>query len=42
VGIDVPRYVQLAAEGKYGEAIAVVREKTAFSRHCRSRLFRHV
>ncbi len=29
-GIDVPRYVQLAAEGKYGEATAVVREKLPF------------
>ena len=29
-GIDVPRYVQLAAQGKYGEAIAVVREKLPF------------
>ncbi|WP_246262365.1 FAD-dependent oxidoreductase [Aromatoleum evansii] len=29
-GIDVPRYVQLAAEGKYGEAIAVVRERLPF------------
>lgn len=29
-GIDVPRYVQLAAEGRYGEAIAVVREKLPF------------
>lgn len=29
-GIDVPRYVQLAAEGKYDEAIAVVREKLPF------------
>jgi len=29
-GIDVPRYVQLAAEGKYGEAAAVVREKLPF------------
>ncbi|MGE5467940.1 MAG: FAD-dependent oxidoreductase [Ignavibacteria bacterium] len=29
-GIDVPRYVQLAAEGKYAEAIAVVREKLPF------------
>ena len=29
-GIDVPRYVQLAAEGKFGEAIAVVREKLPF------------
>jgi formate dehydrogenase beta subunit len=30
VGIDVPRYVQLAAEGKYDAAIAVVREKLPF------------
>jgi formate dehydrogenase beta subunit len=29
-GIDVPRYVQLSAEGKYGEAVAVVREKLPF------------
>lgn len=29
-GIDVPRYVQLAGEGRYGEAIAVVREKLPF------------
>ncbi len=29
-GIDVPRYVQLAAEGKYSEATAVVREKLPF------------
>ena len=29
-GIDVPRYVQLAAEGRYGEAVAVVREKVPF------------
>lgn len=29
-GIDVSRYVQLAAEGRYGEAIAVVREKLPF------------
>lgn len=29
-GIDVPRYVQLAAQGRYGEAIAVVREKLPF------------
>lgn len=29
-GIDVPRYVQLAAEGKFGEAVAVVREKLPF------------
>ena len=29
-GIDVPRYVQLAGEGRYGEAVAVVREKLPF------------
>jgi formate dehydrogenase (NADP+) beta subunit len=29
-GIDVARYVQLAAEGKYSEAVAVVREKLPF------------
>jgi formate dehydrogenase beta subunit len=29
-GIDVPRYVQLAGEGKYAEAVAVVREKLPF------------
>ncbi len=29
-GIDVPRYVQLAAAGRYGEATAVVREKLPF------------
>ena len=29
-GINVPLYVQLAAEGKYGEAVAVVREKLPF------------
>ncbi len=29
-GIDVARYVQLAAEGKYAEAVAVVREKLPF------------
>ena len=29
-GIDVPKYVQLAAEGRYGEAVAVVREKLPF------------
>ena len=29
-GIDVPRYVQLAALGRYGEATAVVREKLPF------------
>ncbi len=29
-GIDVPRYVQMAAESRYDEAIAVVREKLPF------------
>ncbi len=29
-GIDVARYVQLAGEGKYAEAVAVVREKLPF------------
>ena len=29
-GIDVPRYVQLAATGRYAEAVAVVREKLPF------------
>ncbi|MBI4292507.1 MAG: FAD-dependent oxidoreductase [Betaproteobacteria bacterium] len=29
-GIDVPRYVQLAGLGRYGEATAVVREKLPF------------
>jgi len=30
VGIDVPRYVRLIAEGKYSEALAVVRERVPF------------
>jgi formate dehydrogenase beta subunit len=29
-GTDVPRYVRLAAEGKYGEATAVIRERVPF------------
>ncbi|TET76879.1 MAG: BzdV protein [Dehalococcoidia bacterium] len=29
-GIDVPRYVRLIAEGKFAEAVAVVREKVPF------------
>ncbi len=29
-GIDVPRYVRLIAEGRYAEALAVVREKVPF------------
>ena len=31
-GIDVPRYVRLTAEGKFAEAVAVVREKVPFPR----------
>lgn len=31
-GIDVPRYIHLVAEGKFAEAIAVVREKVPFPR----------
>ncbi len=31
-GIDVPRYVRLTAEGKFAEALAVVREKVPFPR----------
>ncbi|MBU1056568.1 MAG: (2Fe-2S)-binding protein [Proteobacteria bacterium] len=29
-GIDVPRYIRLISEGKYDEAVAVVREKVPF------------
>jgi len=29
-GIDVPRYIRLIGEGKYGEAVAVIREKVPF------------
>jgi formate dehydrogenase beta subunit len=31
-GIDVPRYVRLAAEGKFDEALSVVRERVPFPR----------
>jgi len=31
-GIDVPRYVRLTAEGKFAEAVAVVRERVPFPR----------
>jgi formate dehydrogenase beta subunit len=31
-GIDVPRYVRLTAEGKFDEALAVIREKVTFPR----------
>jgi ferredoxin len=34
VGIDVPRYVHLIAEGKYGQALAVVREKVPLPSVC--------
>ena len=30
LGIDVPRYIRLISEKKYGEAAAVIREKTPF------------
>ena len=29
-GIDVPRYIRLIGKGKYGEAVAVIREKVPF------------
>jgi len=29
-GIDVPRYIRLIGQGKYGEAVAVIREKVPF------------
>ena len=29
-GIDIPRYIRLTGEGKYGEAVAVIREKVPF------------
>ncbi len=34
VGIDVPRYVRLITEGKYDEALAVVREKAPLPSVC--------
>ena len=30
VGMDAPRYIRLIADGKYGEAMAVIREKVPF------------
>ncbi len=33
-GIDVPRYVRLISEGKYPEAVAVIREKIPFPSVC--------
>lgn len=29
-GIDIPRYIRFIAEGKFGEAVAVIREKVPF------------
>ncbi len=29
-GVDAPRYIRLIGEGKYGEAVAVIREKVPF------------
>lgn len=34
VGIDVPRYVRLIADGKFDDAIAVIREKNPFPSVC--------
>ncbi|MDP3879940.1 MAG: FAD-dependent oxidoreductase, partial [Dehalococcoidales bacterium] len=33
-GIDVPRYVRAIGQGKYGEAVAVIREKIPFPSVC--------
>lgn len=33
-GIDVPRYVRLIGEGKFGEAVSVIREKIPFISVC--------
>lgn len=38
-GVDVPRYVRLTAEGKFEEALAVVREKIPFPSVCGSACF---
>jgi formate dehydrogenase beta subunit len=38
-GVDVPRYVRLTAEGKFKEALAVVREKIPFPAVCGSACF---
>jgi NADPH-dependent glutamate synthase beta subunit-like oxidoreductase len=40
LGIDVPRYVRLIAEGKPDEALAVIREKTPFASLCGYLCFR--
>ncbi|MDY6893457.1 MAG: NADH-quinone oxidoreductase subunit NuoF [Chloroflexota bacterium] len=34
VGVDVPRYIRLIADGKYDEAVAVIREKMPFPSVC--------
>ena len=33
-GVDVPRYIRFIAEGKFGEAVAVIREKIPFPAVC--------
>ena len=33
-GIDVPRYIRAIGQGKFGEAIAVIREKIPFPAVC--------
>ena len=38
-GVDVPRYVRLTAEGKFEEALTVVREKIPFPAVCGSACF---
>jgi NADPH-dependent glutamate synthase beta subunit-like oxidoreductase/ferredoxin len=40
LGIDVPRYVRLIAEGKSDEALAVIRKKTPFASICGYLCFR--
>ena len=40
LGIDVPRYVRLIAEGNPDEALAVIREKTPFASMCGYLCFR--
>jgi NADPH-dependent glutamate synthase beta subunit-like oxidoreductase len=40
LGIDVPRYIRLIAEGKFEDALAVIREKTPFASICGYLCFR--
>lgn len=40
LGIDIPRYIRLIAEGKSKEALAVIREKTPFASICGYLCFR--